>query len=354
MEGTAPLRILGETAYPVNVASARVRVASFVPFLQAQGIALGYRPSLTPEQYRVLTSSGPPHRKAAVLASSALHAAAHSRDHGLLLVHRLRLMSPLPGFDPPRHLDAYDLDDALFLGSTTDVNRRFQWAKQEARRCVEYLRRSRLVIAGNAFLAQRARAFAGRVEVVPSCVDPPSQPRRDHQPVEVVTVGWIGSQTTSEYLKPLLPVFERLNRERLRAKLVLVGADRAIEAAWIEHRQWSLETQAADLASFDIGIMPLPDIEWARGKCGYKILQYFSAGVPAIASPVGVTSELIGDERGLLATSADEWHAALDQLVRDAPGRSERGTAARAFAQREYSYDRWAPDLASMLRCLAD
>jgi glycosyltransferase involved in cell wall biosynthesis len=352
VEGKAPLRILGETAYPLNVASGRVRVASFAPFLAAHGVQLGFHAALTPDEYRVLSSPASSLRKGLVLTASAGRAAVHRVGDDLLLVHRLRLMSPLPRIDPPAHLDAYDFDDALFLGSAATVNRRFQWAKQEARRCLECLRRARLVIAGNAYLADEARRHASRVEVVPSCVDPSRQPLATHGEVEVVTVGWIGSQTTSEYLKPALPVFARLNADRLRARLVLVGADRAIDAPWIEHRDWSDQTEPRDLASFDIGIMPLPDTRWARGKCGYKILQYFSAGVPAVASPVGVTSELVSSERGVLADSPGEWHAALQGLIANADQRREQGAAARAFVEREFSYQRWAPDLAAMLNSL--
>ena len=125
----------------------------------------------------------------------------------------------------------------------------------------------------------------------------------------------------------MLPAFARLNRDRLRARLVLVGADPALRAPWIEHRPWSLDSERDDLASFDLGIMPLPDSEWARGKCGYKALQYFSAGVPAIASPVGVARELVGEdgERGALASSPEEWHAALERLAADAAERARMG-----------------------------
>ena len=143
---------------------------------------------------------------------------------------------------------------------------------------------------------------------------------------------------------------EQLNRNRLRAILVLVGADPTIRAPWIEHRPWSLVTENNDLASFDIGIMPLPDTEWARGKCGYKVLQYFAAGVPAVASPVGVTPELIGQDRGMLAASPEDWRVALEQLIADAEERGQRGAAARQFAERHYSYQRWAPELARLLR----
>jgi glycosyltransferase involved in cell wall biosynthesis len=341
--------VLAQTAYPLSAPSPRVRIATFAPFLLPHGVALDYSPTLTNDEYLTLLSQVSALRKATVLAIAASRAV-RRRENDVLLVHRLRLLSPLPAFDPPRRLDVYDFDDALFLGSTASVNRRFRWAKQETRRCVEYLRRTRLVIAGNAFLAAEASRHAHRVEVVPSCVDPARQDLHVHEERDVTVVGWIGSRTTSAYLPMVLPAIERLNRDRLRAKLVLVGADPALEAPWIEHRPWSLAAANDDLASFDVGVMPLPDTEWARGKCGYKALQYFAAGIPAVASPVGVAPELIGQDRGILAASPEDWSAALERLVADAQERRQRGAAARQFVERHYSYQRWAPELASLLR----
>jgi glycosyltransferase involved in cell wall biosynthesis len=349
-----PLRILGETAYPATVASARVRIANFAPYLAPHGVALAHRPALTAADYALLQSSAAPARKVAALARSGARAALRRRPaHELLLVHRLRLMAPLPGFDPPGELDVYDLDDALFLGSAAAVNERFAWAKQEARRCIACLRRARLVLAGNAFLADHARRHAARVEIVPSCVAPERQPLHEHGDREVLTIGWMGSQSTSGYLAPVLPVLARLNASAIRFRLVVVGAALDLREPWIEQRPWSEQTQAAELASFDVGIMPLRDDAWARGKCGYKLLQYFAAGVPAIASPVGVNGALVGDERGLLADSPADWERALAQLAADAGERRERGAAARAFAERDFSYARWAPELAGMLQSVA-
>ena len=329
-----------------------MRVANYVPFLREHGIALDYRPTLSAEQYRLLTSEVSPARKAAAVMSGARHAVLRRPSHDLFLVHRLRLLSPLPGVDPPLRLDAYDLDDALFLGSPAEANLRFQWAKQEARRCIACLRRARLVIAGNSFLASHAAEHARRVEVIPTCVNPARQPLHDHRAAEVVTLGWIGSHTTSVYLKPILPVLAAINANRLRARMVVVGGDTGVREPWIEHRAWSLEEEPAMLASFDVGVMPLPETDWARGKCGYKILQYFSAGVPAIASPVGVAGELTADGRGLTAATPGQWRTALEQLIAGPGERRERGEAVRTFVERHYSYQRWAPELAELFKSL--
>ena len=347
--------VAAETAYPAQTPGARVRITNFIPHLSGHGIELDYRPSLTEDEYDLITSSAPSARKALVLAAAAARFARQGRvpTGTLSLVHRLRFMLPLPILDPPRKLDVYDFDDALFVGSIGHENSSFGWAKREARRWHSYTSRARLVIAGNEYLAARANMFADRVKVVPSCVDPSIQPVRKHQELEVARVGWIGSRSTASYLDQVLPALESINRHERRVELVVVGAKTSHASPWITFEPWSLETEAALLASFDIGIMPLPDDAWTRGKCGYKLLQYFAAGVPAIASPVGVNSAIIGDERGLLASSVGDWQTALEGLMADAQIRKEMGANARDFVERKFSYEYWSPQLAEMLKALS-
>jgi glycosyltransferase involved in cell wall biosynthesis len=104
------------------------------------------------------------------------------------------------------------------------------------------------------------------------------------------------------------------------------------------------------LNEMDVGLMPMPDDPWTRGKCGYKILLYFAAQLPAIASPVGVNRELVGSERGVLASTEEEWIRAFEQLSADLTVRIEMGSAGREFAQREYSYNAWAPRIADLIK----
>jgi hypothetical protein len=211
------------------------------------------------------------------------------------------------------------------------------------------MRRARLVIAANAMLAAEAGAYARRVEVVPSCVDPQQQPVHRHTNDETLIVGWIGSHTTASYLQPLFPVIRQLRGRGVDVRLVVVGADTGVREDWIEHRAWRLGSQA----SFDVGVMPLPDTAWTRGKSGYKLLQYFSAGVPAVASPVGMNVALLADGRGIAATTAQEWEHALTDLLGDPAARAQRGNGARRYVQQEFSYQRWAPELAALLKTVA-
>jgi len=337
----------------MSAASARVRIGQHIPFLRAQGVELAHRSMLSEQDYALLASDANPVQKAARLARSMARAAGAARWQGLLLVQRLLLLAPLLGVDPPVRLDVYDVDDALFVGSPAQANARYHWLKREAERSDAASRRARLVIAANDYLAGHARKLNRNVEVVPSCVDPSVQPQAVHGRREVINIGWIGSRTTLQYLTPVIPVVRRLHAQGAPLKLTVIGGETGIREAWIEHRAWSIDRQSSDLAGMDVGIMPLPDNDWTRGKAGYKLLQYFSAGVPAVGSPVGVNARLLADGRGIQASSDSEWEHALRDLVDDTEGRAQRGQLARTFVEREYSYQRWSPELAAMLRALA-
>lgn len=319
--------------------------------MRSDDVELRFSPTLSDSEYALLISRSAPWKKAAVLARSAARASRVGQGAELTMVHRLLTLTPVPFLDPPRRLDVYDFDDALVVGSAATTNRRFQWTKQEGSRALACMRRARLVVGANPTLAGQARQYARRVEVVPSCVDPEAQPLREHVDREVVTIGWIGSHTTVGYLEPLLPVIERLNARGHRSRLIVVGGDTGIRADWLEHRPWSLASAPGDIADFDIGVMPLPDTPWTQGKSGYKLLQYFAAGVPAVASPVGVNAEFVADGRGVAATAPAEWEHALIEL-RDSHARRERGLLARRFVEEHYSYQRWSPELATLLRSL--
>jgi glycosyltransferase involved in cell wall biosynthesis len=152
------------------------------------------------------------------------------------------------------------------------------------------------------------------------------------------------------YVDPVVRALQRINRGRLRARLVVVGGELMDAPSFVECRPWSLKAEPSTLASFDIGVMPLPDDPWTRGKCGYKLLQYFSAGVPALASPVGVNCDIVDTDRGALVQGEKGWMRALESLVGDACARRDMGAADRRFVEREYSYQRWAPALDEILR----
>lgn len=202
------------------------------------------------------------------------------------------------------------------------------------------MRNAAVVVAGNEYLAERARsAGALRIEIIPTVVDmkryQPAASRSDGPPV----VGWIGTPKTSQYLEPLLPVFEEL-RSETPVRFVAVGALEADFAGTpVETWPWSEETEVSSIQKFDIGIMPLPDSPWERGKCGYKLIQYMACGLPVVASAVGVNKEIVIPEKnGLLADTPESWARGLRVLLHaSASDRMSMGSNGRELVGEWYS-----------------
>ena len=209
----------------------------------------------------------------------------------------------------------YDFDDAVFGPATERV-----------------LRTSSLVFAGNEFLADYARKFASRVVVMPTVVDT-ERFRPAPKSERPLTAGWIGSRTTMKYLESVVPA---LKGYRLKVVSSLAPSFAC------EFEPWSLECEVEQVQAMDIGLAPLTDTMWERGKCGLKTLQYMACGIPVIASPVGVQREMV--ERsggGVLASSLDEWREKMRWLVGHSDGRREMGERGRRFVEQNYSLSAW-------------
>lgn len=236
----------------------------------------------------------------------------------------------------------FDFDDAIFLGAKAD---------HIGRIC----ERAAWVTAGNEHLAAFARRFTSRVTVIPTAIDVSHYhmgPAAAAQP-RSVRVGWLGSsQSIAHTLYPHVEMLAELQRE-LGFEFVIVSKPRPEPPRhglrW-HYVEWSplVETRIAD--HIDIGIMPLVDEPFQRGKCGCKLLQYMAAGLPAVASPVGINADLVGDgERGYLASDPTQWGRALSVLMGDAALRHRLGRAGRAFVTDRYSVDRWFPELLAVI-----
>ncbi len=244
----------------------------------------------------------------------------------------------------------FDVDDAIW--ARDDGSR----SRKRAARFASACRAADAVFAGNDYLAEAAAAHARRVETFPTVVDlarypdAPSETDPNH-----FTLGWIGGRGTLPYLEAIAGVIDSLADDipGLRLKVICDRFPRLERVPVVETR-WSEETEAAELASIDVGLMPLPDNAWTRGKCGLKILQYFAARRPAICSPVGVNAELvIPGETGLHASSAAEWRDAMRALAADPSARRRMGAAGRARVAECYSLEALAPRWTQTLLDLA-
>lgn len=209
------------------------------------------------------------------------------------------------------------------------------------------------VVAGNQFLAGFARANCAKVEVLPTPVDVRKYRAKDYTVYsKVVVVGWLGVAGNLHYLKKLEPVFKKLAKEYPQFRLKIVSNDFIdMEGVPIIKERWSLEGELESLRSFDIGIMPLDDSLWARGKCGYKILQYFGVGIPVVASPVEINQEFISDRKlGRLATTNETWYAAVSELIADKKLRERVGEVAIRSLNESYSLEIYINKYASVIK----
>lgn len=235
----------------------------------------------------------------------------------------------------------FDFDDAIFTGNRAS---HIRWV----------CRHAAWVTAGNEYLAQFARQVTDRVTMLPTVVEVEKYALHQHHPSgRPIHVGWCGSShSIQETLYPYLVMFARL-QARLGFDFVIISRpkprlpDCGLKWTYVE---WSEELESRIAAHIDIGLMPLIDNEFQKGKCGLKILQYMAAGVPAIASPVGINSRLIQHgERGLLATTEAEWFSAIEMLMSDHRLRQDLGHAGRAYCDQHYSLKRWLPVLLHLL-----
>jgi glycosyltransferase involved in cell wall biosynthesis len=217
------------------------------------------------------------------------------------------------------------------------------------------MRNATVVIAGNDYLAERARsAGARRVEIVPTVVDLrryPAEPRSAPRGNVPFTVGWIGTPQTAHFLVGIADALRRFS-ESGDVRYVFVGCPAGLNlGVEYEARNWSEATEVADLRSFDVGLMPLHDAPFERGKCGYKLIQYMACAVPVIASPVGVNRQIVTPAvTGYLATTQDEWVTALQTLRDDGVLAREIGARGRALVEATYSTQRVVSRLEAILR----
>ncbi|MGI9234475.1 MAG: glycosyltransferase family 4 protein [Woeseiaceae bacterium] len=243
-----------------------------------------------------------------------------------------------------------DYDDALFHRYDGHKSRLVR--SLLGRKIDKVMRSAALVIAGNDYLADRARAAGSQhVEVVPTVVDVARYRVAEGTEKAQLVIGWVGSPSTSHYLLALTPALSALAKEH-DFRLVVVGASNdALGVLPVEAWDWSEETEVEAIQAFDIGIMPLEDSPWERGKCGYKLIQYMACGLPVVASPVGVNAEIVDDgANGFLAGSQSEWQESLGRLLDDGDLRRRMGSRGRERVEATYSLQAQAPRMEKMMR----
>lgn len=358
-------RVAAFVPYPSSAPSVRFRVAQFREPLRARGIEVELLPFMEEAEYRQVYR-----REVGILRKvwllfrgmrRRLEEVRKIQDDQLALVHRElapigdgRMLAALRH----RHIPlVFDFDDAVFLPPRGGD----PWLalfRRPRQATVRRIRSSRLVLAGNAFLAAFAREVLGSLtllEVLPTVLDtshytPGRSGVEQHHGLPIV--GWIGTYTTLPYLEALYDAL-RTAAQTVPFHLVVVSNQppRPPTGVSYEFRPWSQERELEDLRSFQVGLYPLPDDPWTRGKCGFKALQYMACGVPVLASPVGVLKEIVTHAvTGFHAEEPGEWVQGLATLLRDADLRRRLADAGRQRVVERYSLTAVLPRLEELLR----
>ncbi len=238
----------------------------------------------------------------------------------------------------------FDFDDAIWKPNVSEANKRFAWLKNPAK-TAKIIVLSNTVIAGNQYLADYAKQFNKNVRIIPTTINTEVyQPRPEKIQQTPVCIGWSGSVTTIMHFKSILPVLYRLKShfgDRICFRLI---GDETFHDPVLELNgmAWNSTTEVQDLQQIDIGIMPLPDDEWSKGKCGLKGLQYMALEIPTLMSPVGVNTEIIQDGiNGFLPNDENDWFRKITILVENPELRIKMGKEARKTVVERYSFDAW-------------
>lgn len=355
------LRVLAFTPLPIRGAAGRYRVFQFREPLRALGIEIEPMPFFDDRAFARLYQRGRFLSKAwdlARLTRDLAYRLRTSSRYDLAFVHRE--LWPLAGRWPLEMLRrsqprwVFDLDDAVFLPNVSEANRRFVGLKSHGS-IGAIAGGARAVAAGNEWLAEWARRHrphrpCDEVEVIPTVVDSdlwrPARRTEDG----VLRLLWIGSASTLRYLETWRPVLARLGSRHPHLELHVIGARFNVPELRCLSHEWSAETEIAIAERCHVGLAPLGDGDWERGKCGLKLLLYMAMGLPAVASRAGVHPTIITPgEDGELVDDEASLESALERLLGDPARRAALGEAARGTLEHRYSLRSATPRLAKLL-----
>jgi len=350
-------RLLVLSRYGALGASSRLRMMQFLPLLEARGFEITVQPLIGDPALRERYGRGS-HGAGALLRSYAtrLRALAASGSFDVAWIEK----EALPWL--PASLErlllrtryVLDFDDAIFHGYDRHPSKLVR--RLFGQRIDTLMRHAALVIAGNDYLAARAQAAgARRVETIPTVVDLDRYPAAGGPPpADPPRIAWIGSPSTLRYLRMLAgPLRELAARRDFRLR-VIGGGPLSLPGVQVESLAWDEAREAALLQACSIGVMPLPDGPWERGKCGYKLVQYMACGMPVVASPVGANVSLVGGrDVGFLASDGEAWVDRLAALLDDRGLRDRLGRNGRRLVEREYSVQAQIERLSSLLHGVA-
>ena len=277
------------------------------------------------------------------------------QKHDLLIVH-CELFPLLPGSIERALLRKpyiYDFDDAFYLKYRTRGPKLIQWLL--GNKFDKLITGAVAVTAGSKILANYARNFNSNVIDLPTVVDTDRYvPDTSTRNSSVFTIGWIGSPSTAPYLLELVEPLAEFGKETNVRLVIIGGKSPDIANVEIVEVAWSEETEVGLINTFDVGVMPLPNTDWAQGKCAFKLIQYMACAVPVVASPIGANRDVVSPECGILAESSEHWISAFRRLSLDPHLRERLGKAGRQRCIDHYSLKHNLPILSNLIRTISE
>jgi glycosyltransferase involved in cell wall biosynthesis len=331
--------------------SQRFRFEQYISFLEANGFETEYSSLLNEKDDKIIYSPGKLFGKGWIFLKSFFlrrKDVKRAKDCAIVFVQREAFMTGATRFERAFKKQGaklvYDFDDSIWLLDVSAGNKKFSWLKDPGKTS-KLIAISDLVFAGNDFLASYAKKFNSNVVIVPTTIDTEEYKRIENNRVPgKIIIGWSGSLTTIkhfEFAVPFLKILKAKYKDGLEIKVIGDGTY-VNEELGVKGMAWNKENEIRELSTFDIGIMPLPDDQWAKGKCGLKGLQYMALEIPTLMSPVGVNSEIVQPGvNGFLPVTTEEWVENIEKLIADPELRKKMGEAARKTVEEKYSVKVW-------------
>lgn len=334
---------------PNRSPSQRYRFEQYFPFLQKNGFDCSVSYVINKKDDRWFYESGKYLQKFLILIKSIfirIKDWSTYNKYDIIFVQREALMIGSTFFE--KRIKAskakfiFDFDDSIWLMDTSDGNKKFEWLKNPEK-TARNIRYADMVFAGNTYLANYALHYNKNVKIVPTTINTSThRPELSERNKAVLTIGWSGSITTIKHFQYALDFLKIIKQKYPnKVQFKVMGDETYVnDQLNIIGSKWTLESEVDVLNSFDIGIMPLPNDEWAKGKCGLKGLSYMALEIPTIMSPVGVNTEIIQHgANGFLAKTTDEWVDYISQLIESPDLRLKIGKAARQTVIDKYSVE---------------
>lgn len=349
------IKVLGLALYGPMAASTRYRLGQYISGLAKYQIDLQVRYLLGDEYLRRrFTGQSIPWTNLIKTGSNRLSDLCSRRSFDVIMLH-CELFPLMPGWMECSLLPRpyiYDFDDAFYLKYRSGrlgimrplLGKKFDTVMESAA----------AITAGNNVLAEYARKINPNTHLLPTVVDTEHYVPTTCSPSSVFTVGWIGSPSTAPYLNEIVGPLSRIGKEGSVRLIVIGGKAPSIPNVVVEEIDWFEHTEVALINTFDVGVMPLPDDAWAKGKCAFKLIQYMACAVPVLASRVGANVDVVTTDCGFLATDEQEWVDAL-RFLRDQPdSRQQMGEVGRARVQQHYSLQVTGPRLAELIQAVTE